>query len=68
MSTLYGYDVEPINDHFVTLSEKAVKTLAESFFPGANAVNAFPFLRHLPGWLPGCEFQRFAAGDIDQVS
>ncbi|KAJ6605697.1 cytochrome P450 [Mycena sp. CBHHK59/15] len=61
MSTVYGYDVEPMNDHFVTLSERAVKKLGESVFPGAAAVNAFPILRHLPGWLPGCGFQRFAA-------
>ncbi|KAJ7505255.1 hypothetical protein B0H11DRAFT_1708414, partial [Mycena galericulata] len=61
MSTLYGYDVEPMNDRFVLLSEKAVKTLSESFFPRAAAVNYFPFLRHLPGWLPGCGFQQVAA-------
>ncbi|KAJ7761535.1 cytochrome P450 [Mycena maculata] len=48
MSTMYGYD-------------KAVKTLAESFFPGAAVVNTFPFLRHLPGWFPGGGFHRFAA-------
>lgn len=65
MSTVYGYDVEPINDHFVTLSELAVKKLSDSALPGAAAVNAFPFLRHLPGWFPGCGFQYFAAGHCD---
>ncbi|KAJ7134691.1 cytochrome P450 [Mycena epipterygia] len=61
MSTMYGYDVQPINDHFVTLSENAVKKLSDSGLPGAAAVNAFPILRHLPGWLPGCGFQYYAA-------
>ncbi|KAJ7212055.1 cytochrome P450 [Mycena pura] len=61
MSTVYAYDVKPINDRFVTLAENAVDKLSESIFPGATAVNTFPFLRHLPGWLPGCGFQRFAA-------
>ncbi|KAJ7672763.1 CyP450 monooxygenase [Mycena rosella] len=61
MATMYGYQVEPIEDHFVTLSEEAVKMLSDTTLPGAAAVNAFPFLRHLPGWLPGCGFQYFAA-------
>ncbi|KAJ7505253.1 cytochrome P450 [Mycena galericulata] len=61
MSAVYGYHVEPINDHFVTLSESAVKKLSDTSLPGAAAVNAFPILRHLPGWFPGCGFQYFAA-------
>ncbi|KAJ7069771.1 cytochrome P450 [Mycena amicta] len=61
LSTVYGYDIEPMNDSFVTLAENAVQKLGESVFPGAVAVNMFPWLRHLPGWLPGCGFQQFCA-------
>ncbi|KAJ6576429.1 cytochrome P450 [Mycena vulgaris] len=61
MSTIYGYEVTPSNDRFVTLSENAVDKLTESVFPGAVAVNTFPILRHLPSWMPGAGFQRFAA-------
>ncbi|KAJ7032490.1 cytochrome P450 [Mycena alexandri] len=61
LSAVYGHEIEPANDHFVTLSERAVQKLSEGFFPGAVAVNAFPILRYLPGWLPGCGFQGFAA-------
>ncbi|KAJ7681389.1 cytochrome P450 [Mycena rosella] len=61
MATMYGYQVQPTEDHFVALSEKAVKMLSDAALPGAAAVNAFPLLRHLPGWLPGCGFQYFAA-------
>jgi len=61
MSTVYGYEVKPSNDHFVALSENANKKLGESIFPGAAAVNAFPILKHLPSWMPGAGFQRFAA-------
>ncbi|KAJ7459915.1 cytochrome P450 [Mycena latifolia] len=68
MAAMYGYQVEPINDHFVTLSENAVKKLSDTALPGAAAVNAVPFLRHLPGWLPGCGFQYFAAGDSSVFS
>jgi len=61
MSIVYGYDVQPYNDRFVTLSENAVKKLTESVFPGAMVVNTFPILRYLPSWFPGAGFQRFAA-------
>ncbi|KAF7324284.1 O-methylsterigmatocystin oxidoreductase [Mycena sanguinolenta] len=61
MATVYGYEVQPSNDHFVALSENAMKKLSDSFFPGAVAVNAFPILRYLPSWVPGAGFQRFAA-------
>jgi hypothetical protein len=27
------------------------------------AVNFIPILRHLPSWMPGAGFQRFAAGN-----
>ncbi|KAJ6477370.1 cytochrome P450, partial [Mycena vitilis] len=61
MATVYGYDVKPRNDRFVTLSENAVKKLSDSFFPGAAAVNIFPILRYLPSWFPGAGFQCYAA-------
>ncbi|KAJ6466258.1 cytochrome P450 [Mycena sanguinolenta] len=61
MATLYEYDVQPTNDHFVALSESAVTKLSESVFPGAVAVDTFPILRYLPSWMPGAGFQRFAA-------
>ncbi|KAJ6508744.1 cytochrome P450 [Mycena sanguinolenta] len=61
MATLYQYEVQSKNDHFVALSENALKKLSESVFPGAAAVNTFPVLRYLPSWMPGAGFQRFAA-------
>ncbi|KAJ6466213.1 cytochrome P450 [Mycena sanguinolenta] len=60
MATLYEYEVQPTNDHFVALSESVMKKLSESVFPGAVAVDAFPILRYLPSWMPGAGFQRFA--------
>ncbi|KAF7365147.1 O-methylsterigmatocystin oxidoreductase [Mycena venus] len=61
MSTVYGYDVKPSNDRFVALSENAVQKISNAFLPGAAVVNAFPILRFLPSWMPGADFQRFAA-------
>ncbi|KAJ7205366.1 cytochrome P450 [Mycena rebaudengoi] len=59
MKTVYDIDIKPINDRFVAISEEAVRKGVDSISPGV-AVNAFPLLRHFPGWLPGCGFQRFA--------
>ncbi|KAF7374565.1 O-methylsterigmatocystin oxidoreductase [Mycena sanguinolenta] len=61
MATVYGYEVQPTNDHFVGLAQDAGKRFSDSFFPGAVAVNTFPILRYLPSWMPGANFQRFAA-------
>ncbi|KAF7374566.1 CyP450 monooxygenase [Mycena sanguinolenta] len=61
MATVYGYEVQPTNDHFVGLAENAVKRISDSLFFGAMVVNTFPILRHLPSWIPGAGFQRFAA-------
>ncbi|KAJ6466256.1 cytochrome P450 [Mycena sanguinolenta] len=61
MATVYGYEVQSTNDHFVALSENATKKLSDSVFPGAVAVDTFPNLRYLPSWMPGAGFQRFAA-------
>ncbi|KAF7357530.1 Cytochrome P450 [Mycena sanguinolenta] len=61
MATLYRYEVQPTNDHFVALSESAMKKLSDAFFPGAVAVDTFPILRYLPSWMPGAGFQRYAA-------
>lgn len=61
MSTVYGHDISPTNDYFVSLSEQAVAKLIEAYFPGAVAVNALPILRYIPSWFPGAGFQRYAA-------
>ncbi|KAF8895363.1 cytochrome P450 [Infundibulicybe gibba] len=60
MSVFYGYDISPVNDKFVTFSEKAVGNLSDSTFPGAVAVNWIPALRFLPSWFPGAGFQKYA--------
>ncbi|KDR82762.1 hypothetical protein GALMADRAFT_238276 [Galerina marginata CBS 339.88] len=59
MSIVYGHDIAPKNDYFVTLSEAAVKRLSEAIFPGARAVNALPILRYLPACFPGAGFKRY---------
>jgi len=61
ISTVYGHDIKPIGDPFVTISEIAVAKLSGSMFPGARAVNALPILKYLPTWFPGAGFHAYAA-------
>lgn len=56
MAIMYGHDVAPTNDPFVTLAENATKAGSEAVLPGSFAVNIFPFLQHLPTWMPGAGF------------
>ncbi|KAJ7675706.1 cytochrome P450 [Mycena polygramma] len=67
MATVYGYDIKPTHDRFVELAEETFKRLSASIFPGSFAVNTLPFLRHMPSWLPGCYFQRYAKETFDLV-
>lgn len=60
MSIVYGYDIAPKNDYFVSLSEAATEKLSDGVFLGAMAVNTLPFLKYLPAWLPGTGFLVYA--------
>ncbi|KAK7037472.1 hypothetical protein VNI00_010964 [Paramarasmius palmivorus] len=60
MGIVYGHEVASSDDYFLDLAEKANETLLTVSTSSATVVNMFPFLRHFPGWLPGCKFQRIA--------
>ncbi|KZT37256.1 cytochrome P450 [Sistotremastrum suecicum HHB10207 ss-3] len=57
----FGYSVVSENDHFVGLVnawfDHANSQLATA---GQWMVDSYPFLKHLPRWLPGAAFLRFA--------
>ncbi|KAG9103434.1 hypothetical protein FRC06_010852 [Ceratobasidium sp. 370] len=56
----YGYKVQSYNDPFVQTAEKHMEGFSVCVQPWNWAVNIFPFLRHLPDWLPIAPFQRRA--------
>ncbi|EPQ56876.1 cytochrome P450 [Gloeophyllum trabeum ATCC 11539] len=60
MAIAYNYEVASSNDEYVAMVEASVDMLGHATFPGAVIANAFPILRHLPAWLPGMRFKRFA--------
>ncbi|TCD70017.1 hypothetical protein EIP91_005268 [Steccherinum ochraceum] len=57
---VYGRKVNSLDDEFVKLVEKSLEGANKSAAPGANLVELLPFLRHIPGWLPGGTAQSLA--------
>ncbi|KIJ42382.1 hypothetical protein M422DRAFT_171145 [Sphaerobolus stellatus SS14] len=60
MATVYGYESAPKDDTFIDNGDKAITIMTNSMFPGASLVNSVPFLKYLPSWVPGSQFQRRA--------
>ncbi|EJD36765.1 cytochrome P450 [Auricularia subglabra TFB-10046 SS5] len=49
----YGFDIgSGTTDRYVEVAEKAGESLSAAL-PGSNLVDLFPFLQHLPAWVPG---------------
>lgn len=55
---VYGIDIENMDDPHAKLAEMSMEGLAVAVVPGAYWVEYFPFLRHIPSWLPGAKFQQ----------
>lgn len=51
-------DVTDIHDDYVRLAQEAVLGLSISMMPGTFWVDYFPFLKHLPSWLPGFSLKK----------
>jgi hypothetical protein len=56
----YGLDVKEENDPYIDCFEQAILSLSQAGTPGAFLVDTFPFLKHVPKWVPGAGFQRKA--------
>ncbi|KIJ62862.1 hypothetical protein HYDPIDRAFT_30008 [Hydnomerulius pinastri MD-312] len=60
LTLVYGYEMEPRNDLFASIVDRAACMLTNSFVPGAALVNAFPVFQYLPEWCPGAGFKKYA--------
>jgi hypothetical protein len=60
MSILYGISIQPSNDPYITAAGKAVRGAVIATVPGAFLVDAIPWLRWVPEWMPGAGFQKKA--------
>jgi hypothetical protein len=61
MKTMYGYDVESIEDPCVTSADKSITLGAPLFLPGGSFINVFPILASIPAWFPGASSHKVAA-------
>jgi hypothetical protein len=61
MKTMYGYDVESIDDPCVVAADKSVTLGAKLFAPGGTLINIFPILAFVPAWFPGASSHKLAA-------
>lgn len=58
---MYGYDVQSIDDPFVTGADKSVTLGLEFLVPNASLINTFPMLAFIPAWFPGASSQKLSA-------
>lgn len=58
----YGYDVAEgeSEDYMVTIAERAMQGFSRASEPGAFLVDTLPWLKYVPAWFPGAQFQSLA--------
>jgi len=61
MKTMYGYDVESIDDPCIINADKSMTMGTELFIPGATLINILPILAFVPPWFPGASSRKLAA-------
>ncbi|KAI0699866.1 CyP450 monooxygenase [Cerioporus squamosus] len=60
-SAVYGIKISSPNDRYLVMADEAMRIIKGAYTPGKFLVEVFPFIRHLPAWLPGMSFKRKAA-------
>ena len=55
---VYGIDVKDESDVYLRTAEDSLESLAEALILGKYWVDFLPFLKSIPAWFPGAEFQR----------
>ncbi|KAL5532016.1 hypothetical protein ACEPAF_5580 [Sanghuangporus sanghuang] len=60
LEAVYGHEVscKPSDDPLVRVNEEALKLIVATGNIGSTIIDLFPFLRHLPAWLPGMGLKR----------
>ncbi|QRV73454.1 cytochrome P450 family protein [Ceratobasidium sp. AG-Ba] len=60
LRTVYGYQLEVLNDPFVVGARTAIDNLARAATATNFLVNGFPALAHVPSWFPGTKWKQTA--------
>ncbi|KAJ7454135.1 cytochrome P450 [Mycena latifolia] len=59
LSAAYGIEVSGVDDPYIDISRRGSEAVLSATLPSSfPALQAFPFLKHLPAWFPGAEFKR----------
>ncbi|KAF8878000.1 cytochrome P450 [Infundibulicybe gibba] len=60
LASVYGVDVQTAEDPIITAAERAMDIATYATAPGTFLVDFFPIFRHIPSWVPGATFKKFA--------
>ncbi|THU90948.1 cytochrome P450 [Dendrothele bispora CBS 962.96] len=60
LSVAYGIEVLPQNDPYIAAADAALDTFCIAARPGSFLVDAIPWLKYVPEWMPGAGFKRKA--------
>lgn len=58
---MYGYEVADLDEPCVTMADEALSLGTRLVVPGANLIDIFPPLQHIPSWVPGASSRKMAA-------
>lgn len=53
-------DIRDLDDEYIRMAQMAMEGQSKSHMPGACWVEYFPFLRHIPSWVPGTSSKKLA--------
>ncbi|KZT23350.1 hypothetical protein NEOLEDRAFT_558312 [Neolentinus lepideus HHB14362 ss-1] len=67
MMMSYGHEVKSKDDEFIQIAEKGVASIDAAGDVGAHIVDFFPWLRHVPDWMPGAGFKRVPPGTKEDM-
>ncbi|KAI0796931.1 cytochrome P450 [Abortiporus biennis] len=59
LGLVYGIDVDDMNHPYIQDVRAEVECINQAHVAGNFWIDYFPFLRNVPGWLPGIRFKRF---------
>ncbi|KAF8953631.1 cytochrome P450 [Flammula alnicola] len=60
MASMYGYDVESLDDPFIARAERAINLEGPLLGPTSTLINMIPALGRIPAWVPGATGQKIA--------
>lgn len=52
LRTVYGIKIATVADPYAEVVARAMEAVTAAVVPGRNLMDALPFLRHVPGWVP----------------